>query len=214
MTAVLNAADGWQKRDAQDDGKESNLARPAFLSMLLLAGLSLLLSVPGLRPPDLSARSQATRLRDPALSETETTAAVLYLRDRGGAAGKATLRGLGKQTLPAAAQVRVKGALALSAGEFSDRYSDRQDTQSGWLKNASFSLIPGSRPLTDTQKRLVREGLLRREDNGGSVGPSVCHGLPARCTLKLYAVPVTGNGDQAGTLQVLVVGPNSAYDGP
>lgn len=212
VTAILNAAAGW-RRDGPVDPADQ-LARPAFLSVLLLAGLSLLLSVPGLRPPDLAARSQASRLHDPALSETEATAAVLYLRDRGGAAGKTTLNALKRQALPPAAQARVQGALTLSAGEFSDKYPDHQNTQTGWLKNASFSFIAGSSPLSGTQERLVREGLLKRENGDGSVGQSDCHGLPTHCTLKLYALPVAGDSAQTGSLHVLVIGPNSSYDGP
>jgi Domain of unknown function (DUF4153) len=212
VTAVLNAWDSWRKNRPLDP--EEQLARPAYLSVLLLAGLSLLLSVPGLRPPELSARSQASRLHDPALSADEATAAVLYLRDRGGPAGKATLTALGKQTLPSAAQVRVQDALALKTGEFSGRYADRQNMQIHWLKKAGFSFVSGSRPLTDTQQELVRESLLKRENNDGSVGQYVCHGLPTNCTLKLYVLPADTKGGQAATLHVLVVGPNSSYDGP
>lgn len=210
-TAVLSALDGWRGNRLVDS--EGGLARPAYLSVRVLAGLSLLLSVPGLRPPDLSARSQAARLHDPALNAAEATAAVLYLRDQRGAFGRATLAALGRQTLPPAAQVRVQDALALSIGGFSGKYSAQQNTQIQWLKNASFSFISGSGPLTDMQTRMVRERLLRRE-NDNSVAYSVCHGLPTRCTLKFYVLPGRATGSQGDTLHVFVVGPNSSYDGP
>ena len=210
-TAVLNALDGWRRGRPLDPAEQ--LARPAYLSVLLLAALSLLLSVPGLRPPELSARSQAARLRDPALSDPEATAAVLYLRDRIGASGTTTLAALGRQTLPPAAQVRVRDALTLSTGGFSRKYSEHQNTQVQWLKNASFSFISGSGPLTDMQTRRVRERLFRRGSDN-SVAYSVCHGLPTRCTLKFYVLPGGATGTQGNTLHVLVVGPNSSYDGP
>lgn len=178
------------------------LSRVLPSALLGLLALALVLSVPGMRPGDIAARSQLARLQGADLSKQEARSTVQYLlRGEGQEEKAARLVALDRRTLGPAAAAELERLDKLGAG----RYLGLSETAGAAdiQKGVTLELAGKSAPLNNNQ-----QATLSRELNawleGGDEGPvaspepfQLCAGYPERCKVTVHALPLSGGGLRA-----------------
>lgn len=122
-------------------------------SLALLAALGLAFSLPGLRPLEWSARSQAARLLRPGLSERQSAETIQMLAYGSGSYGKGLLATLPAEKLSPAAREQLAQSQRPEGWQFNDRYIIRAP------QRPKLTLLPGSLPLLEAQRATLLPSL-------------------------------------------------------
>lgn len=153
----------------------AGLSRATGLSLGILGALTLLLSVPALRPMDWSARSQAARLTRPDLTRRQAAEIVDQLAYSSGPLGKRLLSAIPAAELSPAGRNLRRRSQALSAQSFREQEVWRSQRPG----TAEIVLSPGSLPVSDVQQAALRRLVDERRNVLRLSLPYFVHAFPS-----------------------------------
>ncbi len=153
----------------------AGLSRATGLSLGVLAVLTLLLSVPALRPMDWSARSQSARLTRPDLTRRQAAEVVAQLAYASGPRGKRLLSAIPAAELSPAGRNLRRLSQALSAQSFREQEVWRTQPPG----TAEIILSPGSLPVSAAQQTELRRLVAQRPGILHLSMPYFVHAFPS-----------------------------------
>lgn len=169
----------------------AGLSRVTGLSLGMLAILALIFSLPGLRPMEWSARSQAARLLQPNLTRRQSAEIVAQLAYESGTLGKQLLNAVPDAELTAIIRNQRRRSRNVAARVFQQQEIYQAQTPG----SAEFTLSPGSLPVSKAQREKLRK-LIAQKSN-----------LSLSLPYFLHALPINGG------VRVMVNGRNNWYTG-
>ena len=146
-------------------------------SLAGLAALALLLSVPGLRPMELSARSQAIRLTRGDLTARQSAEIVSQLAYNSGGLGKTLLARIPDATLSETARNQRRRSEGMTSQAFTEAHLQ------GRADMRDFVLTASSLPVSTSQRAVLQKVMTEKSVNYG--GPAHLHAMPAPNGIKV-----------------------------
>ena len=155
----------------------AGLSRLTAGSLAGLATLSLILSLPGVRPMELSARSQAARLTRDDLSARQSAEIISQLAYSSGGLGKALLTRIPDSALSETARNQRRRSENMTSRAFAQaHFQGRADMR-------DVVLTASSLPVSAAQRAAVQKLMTEKNMNYG--GPARLHAMPAKNGIKV-----------------------------
>ena len=163
----------------------AGLSRLTAGSLAGLATLSLILSLPGVRPMELSARSQAARLTRDDLSARQSAEIISQLAYSSGGLGKALLTRIPDSALSETARNQRRRSENMTSRAFAQaHFQGRADMR-------DVVLTASSLPVSAAQRAAIQKLMTEKNMNYG--GPARLHAMPAKNGIKVLVYTYSWN---------------------